>query len=86
MMRLIQAGFAICLLSLTTPAQAQEGCTAVQTSCTQMNARCENNCKNANNASACVARICSNALNACKANGVWKPPGGAACWRTSNRS
>jgi hypothetical protein len=25
-------------------------------------------------------------MNNCKANGIWKPQGGAACWKTNNRS
>lgn len=65
---------------------AQEGCQTVQRSCSQMNQVCERNCQNGNNPSACVARFCSVNLTACKANGVWKPQGGAACWKTNNRS
>jgi hypothetical protein len=51
-----------------------------------MNARCERNCQNNNNPSACIARACSVNLTSCQANGIWQPRGGAACWRTNSRS
>jgi len=73
-------------LSFFSPAAAQEGCRQVQASCSQMNQTCERNCQNGNNPSACIARFCSVNMNSCKANGVWKPQGGAACWKTNNRS
>lgn len=76
----------VALVATTTIASAQDGCKAAQNSCTQMNATCEARCQNTNNPSTCVARSCSGALNTCKANGVWKSPGSAGCWKTNNRT
>lgn len=75
------------LAAAAHPAIAQEGCKTAQSSCSQMNATCEKNCQGAsNNPSACIARSCSTTLSTCKANGVWKAPGSAGCWKTTNRS
>jgi len=74
------------LMAVNRPAGAQEGCRTSQISCSQMNANCERNCQNGSNPSACVAQLCSVALNGCKANGVWKAATSPACWRTNNRS
>ncbi|HEY5796304.1 MAG TPA: hypothetical protein VIU82_14955 [Bosea sp. (in: a-proteobacteria)] len=77
----------IMLTSTLQPATAQDGCKAAQSSCSQMNATCEKNCQGAgNNPSGCIARSCSTTFNTCKANGVWKAPGSAGCWKTNNRS
>lgn len=65
---------------------AQEGCKPTQSSCSQMKARCEQICTAQANPSRCVAATCEVALPGCKANGVWAVRGGAACWKTSNRS
>ena len=78
--------FAVSAFMSSNPAAAQEGCKQVQISCSQMNQNCERNCQNANNSSACAARVCAVNMNNCKANGIWKPQGGAACWKTNNRS
>ena len=74
------------LMAVNLPAGAQEGCRASRISCSQMNANCERNCQNGNNPSACVAQLCSVALNGCKANGVWKAATSPGCWKTNNRS
>ncbi len=74
------------IFTIGTGAQAQDGCKVVNASCSQMNARCERNCQNNNNPSACIARACSVNLTSCQANGIWQPRGGAACWRTNSRS
>ncbi len=82
----IFAAVAFAWLYSGSGAVAQDGCQQVQRSCSQMNARCESTCQAANNPSACIARVCSVNLTSCKANGIWKPAGGAACWKTNNRS
>ncbi|MFC5423410.1 hypothetical protein ACFPOB_28095 [Bosea eneae] len=70
------------------PASAQDGCKQVTSSCSAMFKSCEQNCnKVSNNASACIARVCSQPLEGCKANGVWRSvQSGSACWATKNRS
>ncbi len=76
----------IALASMPHPAVAQDGCKAAQSSCSQMNASCEQKCQGAsNNPSGCIARSCSATFSTCKANGVWKVPGSAGCWKTNNR-
>lgn len=84
--QLIFAAVTLACLAHGGSAWAQEGCKTVQRSCSQMNTECESRCQNGNNPSACIARLCSVHLSSCKANGVWKPAGGAACWKTNNRS
>lgn len=70
------------------PASAQDGCKQVTTSCSAMFKNCEQNCnKVSNNASACIARVCTPPLAGCQSNGVWRSvQSGAACWATKNRS
>ena len=83
------AGVMASFLALSgSPADAQAGCKQGNTSCSAMFRSCEQNCnKVGNNASACIARVCSQPLEGCKANGVWRSvQGGAACWATKNRS
>ena len=67
-------------------AGAQEGCRAVQSSCSQMNASCERNCQAGNNPSACAARLCAVPFSGCKANGIWKSASSPTCLKTNNRS
>lgn len=67
-------------------AGAQEGCRAVQSSCTQMNASCEQKCQKSNSPSTCIARLCSVPFGGCKVNGVWKSNASPTCLKTSNRS
>jgi hypothetical protein len=83
---LLMAGSMSWFMVLGVHAFAQDGCQTVQRSCSQMNQTCEQRCQNQRNPSSCIATACSVNLTSCKSNGVWKPPGGAACWRTSNRS
>ncbi|RXT55927.1 hypothetical protein B6S44_07495 [Bosea sp. Tri-44] len=73
-------------IALPRPALAQEGCQTTQRSCMKIYQRCDENCQNRNNPSACVARICNPALAGCKANGVWKASASTACWKTNNRT
>lgn len=83
------AGIATALFALSTaPVRAQEGCKQVTSSCSALYRSCEQNCnKVSNNASACIARVCSQPLEGCKANGVWRSvQSGSACWATKNRS
>ncbi|SFC99686.1 hypothetical protein SAMN05428997_11580 [Bosea sp. CRIB-10] len=76
------------VMLLNGPVQAQDGCKQVTSSCSAMFKSCEQNCnKVSNNASACIARVCSQPLEGCKANGVWRSvQSGSACWATKNRS
>jgi hypothetical protein len=76
------------VMLLNGSVQAQEGCKQVSTSCSAMFRSCEQNCnKVSNNASACIARVCTPPLAGCQSNGVWRSvQGGAACWATKNRS
>ncbi len=67
-------------------ASAQEGCRAVKSSCTQMNASCEQKCQPSNSPSSCIARLCSVPFSGCKVNGVWKSNASPTCLKTSNRS
>ncbi|PTM39349.1 hypothetical protein [Bosea sp. 124] len=77
----------IVLAATLHPATAQDGCKAAQSSCSQINASCEQKCQAAgNNPSGCIARLCSATFSTCKANGVWKAPGSAGCWKTNNRT
>lgn len=77
---------AVMLAASAISGAAQEGCKTAQSSCSQLNADCERKCQNGNDPSACVARFCSVALTACKANGVWKVARSPGCWKTNNRS
>ncbi len=87
MRTIIASGFGLIALAATSnPAFAQEGCQATQRSCSKIYQRCESNCQNRNNPSACAARICGYALAGCKANGVWNASAATACWKTNNRS
>ena len=76
------------VMLLNGSVQAQEGCKQINNSCSAMFRSCEQNCnKVSNNASACIARVCTPPLDGCKANGIWRSvQGGAACWATKNRS
>lgn len=76
------------VMLLNGSVRAQEGCKQVTTSCSVMFKSCEQNCnKVSNNASACIARVCTPPLAGCKANGVWRSvQSGSACWATKNRS
>ena len=67
-------------------AGAQEGCRAVQSSCTQMNTSCERNCQPSNSPSTCIARLCSVPFSGCKVNGVWKSAATPTCLKTNNQS
>lgn len=82
------AGAAAAFVLISAPARAQDGCKQVTSSCSAMFKSCEQNCnKVSNNASACIARVCSQPLEGCKANGVWRSvQSGSACWATKNRS
>lgn len=83
------AGIATALITLSAaPVRAQDGCKQVTSSCSALLRNCEQNCsKVSNNASACVARVCSQPFEGCKANGVWRSvQSGSACWATKNRS
>lgn len=87
----MKAMFAIALglsamMAAHQTAGAQEGCRAAQSSCSQMNASCEQKCQAGNNPSACVARLCSVPFSGCKANGVWKSVASPTCLKTNNRS
>ena len=75
------------MLSIVSPAFAQEGCKMVTGSCTQLSQSCEKQCQTSNNASACVGRFCAPKLETCKSTGVWRSANtGAACWKTNNRT
>ncbi|WP_306226605.1 hypothetical protein [Bosea beijingensis] len=65
---------------------AQEACQAARSSCSQMNASCEQKCQAGNNPSVCVARLCSVPFSGCKANGIWKSASSPTCLKTNNRS
>ncbi|RYE33008.1 MAG: hypothetical protein EOP23_10260 [Hyphomicrobiales bacterium] len=67
-------------------AGAQEGCRAAQSSCSQMNASCEQKCQTGNSPSTCIARLCSVPFSGCKVNGVWKSAASPTCLKTNNRS
>ena len=62
----IELGLAA-LLAGYQAAGAQEGCRAVKSSCSQMNASCEQKCQAGNNPSACVARLCATSVRARRA-------------------
>jgi hypothetical protein len=76
------------ILGVGGRAYAQEGCKQVTSSCSAMFKSCEQNCnKVSNNASACVARVCTPPLAGCKSSGIWRSiQSGSACWATKNRS
>lgn len=76
------------LLLLASPvAFGQDGCQQVQASCSQMKARCEQNCQNQANPSRCIGAVCEATFNNCRQTGVWKAVGNAAaCWKTNNKS
>lgn len=82
------AGAAAFLMVFGAPVRAQDGCKQVNSSCSALFKNCEQNCnKVSNNASACIARVCTPPLAGCKSNGVWRSvPSGSACWATKNRS
>lgn len=65
---------------------AQEACQAARSSCSQMNASCEQKCKTGNNPSACVARLCSTPYSGCKINGIWRSASSPTCLKTNDRS
>lgn len=67
-------------------AGAQEACRPARSSCSQMNASCEQKCKTGNNPSACVARLCSTPYSGCKINGIWRSASSPTCLKTNNRS
>lgn len=74
------------LLASYQSAGAQEACQAVRSSCSQMNASCEQKCKTGNNPSACVARLCSTPYSGCKINGIWRSASSPTCLKTNNQS
>jgi hypothetical protein len=74
------------ILVAASSAFAQDGCRQVQTSCTQMKARCDQNCQSARNPSACMGAVCDATLNNCKQTGIWKASGTIACWKTNNKN
>lgn len=85
----LMTGMAVLLaVALNSSVSAQEGCRQTASSCSALFKNCEQNCnKVGSNPSACVARVCSQPLEGCKSNGVWRSvQSGSACWATKNRS
>ncbi len=77
-----------CLVFFDGPAWAQEGCRTTANSCTQIYQGCEARCqKSSNNASACIAKVCTTPLTECKGTGVWRSRAtSSACWKTNKLS
>jgi hypothetical protein len=72
---------------LAPAAQAQQGCKATASSCSQMYAACEKTCRAQGKSDACIAQYCSTNMTQCKANGMWKSTSAAsACWVTTKKS
>ena len=85
-MRNVVLATVLFVISGFATASAQEGCQAVQSSCSEMKARCESICQREPNPARCIAARCEGALPGCKATGIWRVQGGAGCWKTTKRS
>ncbi len=82
----IRIGVSVFLLGSASASMAQEACRQVQNSCSQMKARCEQNCQGQQNPGRCIGAICEAALNNCRQTGIWKAVGAPVCWKTNNKS